>query len=378
MTTSTRDRTGKIARINGTDMLTADAVLKAALLLLVPDEQTQRQAFEKLMPYLYVLRNKGCSWPQLTKLLADCKIHLQPSTVRTYYGEMIGTRMDICQNQMNEQILMLAEIRKETKGADVLAISGKVAAMMDQQRSAASAKIDSMFGSASPAASRREPASPAYAKATPSQHNTHEQVEQPPAASRREPASPAHVKTTPSPRSAHEPVEPAPGKEDQDDIGSFGLLNSSTSGATSVGKPAFFDLDDAPAIPNLAPPSAPPEKKNAAASPHDEHPHANEIWQCLPIQPGIKPLKKQPNVDASVYEEGNMEHPALPGTMLTLDQRLYGVSLEFSDSDGVIRLETSEEKRFRIFWKKPVPVTKTMTSKNFTDMDLTLFRKNSE
>jgi hypothetical protein len=76
---------------------------------------------------------------------------------------------------------------------------------------------------------------------------------------------------------------------------------------------------------------------------------------CLPILAGIKQTKKQPYTHESVYQEGELEHPALPGTMLTLDQRLCSVSLEFSDSDGVIRLETLDEKRFRIFWKKPIP-----------------------
>jgi hypothetical protein len=346
---------GPLQRLPGEDISTVDAVFKAAMLLLVPEDQTQRKAFERLMPYLYVLRNKGCSWPQLTKLLGDCKIHLQPSTVRAYYSEMIGTRMDICQNQMSEQILLLAEIRKETKGTDVSEISGRVSSMMNRQSSVASAKIDSMFG---PTATVDTPVAP---------------VVTPPAASRREPASPADVKTTAGSRPTHAQIKQEP---EQEETGSFGLLSSSTSSAASAGKPTFFDLDDAPAIPNLSPRTAPTAKKNMAATPHEEQNPPPEILLCLPIQSGINPLKRQPNVEASVYEEGNIEHPALPGTMLTLDQRLCSVALEFSDSDGVIRMETSEEKRFRIFWKKPVPVTKTMTSKNFTGMDLSLFKKN--
>lgn len=181
---------GPIQRMPGSDFSTAEAVLKAAMLLLVPEDITQRQAFEKVMPYLYVLRNKGCSWPQLTKLLADCGFTLQPSSVRGYYSEILATRQDICQERMNEQILMLAEIRKETKGVEVSDISGKVSAMMDRQRSAAAAKIDSMFGSAAtvdapiapvvaqPAASRREPASPANVKTTTGSHLASNQPEQ--------------------------------------------------------------------------------------------------------------------------------------------------------------------------------------------------------
>lgn len=155
-------------------------------------------------------------------------------------------------------------------------------------------------------------------------------------------------------------------------------MSTSTSSAASAGKPTFFDLDDAPGILNLEPRAATAEKKNVAATPCEEKNQSSEILLCLPIQSGVKQLKKQPHVEAFVYEEGDIEHPALPGAMLTLDQRLCCASLEFSDSDGVIRLETLDEKRFRIFWKKPIPFTETMTSKNFTKMDMNLFKKDSE
>ena len=57
---------------------------------LTPPDQSQRKAFVTLMPYLYVLRNKACSWSKLASLLNGCGFSLEPATVRTYYtSEMI-------------------------------------------------------------------------------------------------------------------------------------------------------------------------------------------------------------------------------------------------------------------------------------------------
>ena len=67
----------------------AGAVLKAATSLVVPDEQSQRKAFSTLMPQIYALRTKGCSWPQLAKLLNGCGFDLRPETVRAYYTDKV-------------------------------------------------------------------------------------------------------------------------------------------------------------------------------------------------------------------------------------------------------------------------------------------------
>jgi hypothetical protein len=60
--------------------------------------------------------------------------------------------------------------------------------------------------------------------------------------------------------------------------------------------------------------------------------------------------------------------------MLNLDQRLYGAYLDIIEmNDGSIRLETIQEKRFRILWKQPIPMTPSRTSGDFTKMNLALF-----
>jgi len=42
-----------------------------------------------MLPELYVLRDKGCSFEQITTLLNRCGLKLQPSTVKNYYNEML-------------------------------------------------------------------------------------------------------------------------------------------------------------------------------------------------------------------------------------------------------------------------------------------------
>jgi len=67
-------------------MSTAETVVKAAAAIIVPDVGSQRKAFRTLMPSLYVLRNKGCSWSHLAQLINGCGFNLAPASVRSYYA----------------------------------------------------------------------------------------------------------------------------------------------------------------------------------------------------------------------------------------------------------------------------------------------------
>lgn len=357
-------RTGPLGRVQGVDLSMTGELLKAAIQLIVPEDQTQRKAFEQLMPHLYVLRHKGCSWAQLASLLADGGFKLQPSTVRNYFGEMVQRHMDACQESMTEQLLLLKEIRKETAGVDMSLIKERVSTVMENQRAAAAAKIDARFGVGAAApltAVRREPASPAHGTAT---ANASAGLRPVPEQQRREPASPA-LKEQPQ----------LPEQEDTDDC--FGLLNPSNAPSPTTNSTAFFSLnDDAPTIPDLSPRNNESAKIKAAASPQNELQPQNANFSCLPIPPGVKPLAKRMGVNEDVYKIGELEHPAVAGIMLTMAQRLSSLPLEFVDNNsGEIRFETAEEKRFRVKWEKPVPVTHTTTATHFTSMDMTLFRK---
>lgn len=385
MSNATIARRGALRRVSAVDFASADETLRTAALLLVPEDQTQRQVFEKLMPNLYVLRNKGFSWAQLTKLLNECGLHLQPSTVRTYYSEMLAARMDICQARMNEQIAVMAAVRSETVGVDLSAISGRVQSFMQQQQQTALARMDALSPPAIPSRS---------IEAEPSRRV----IPAPAAAPTQHPKSPPSAAAPQSARNAEGDSE----DDGNTPSGEFGLLGLSGPSQPSQSGPAGFftlDADQAPPARPAAPPAnrrqaQPPIRPQAASAPPERVPA--EVTQASvasaptqgaikkrisPLQEGVPPLKRRDNVPGYVYEPGELEHPAIAGLMLNLEQRLYGASLEYFDEDGddagVIRVETPDEKRFRVVWRQTVPITPTRTAASFTKMDPALFSPQS-
>jgi hypothetical protein len=344
---------GRVHKVAAMDVGIVEEVFKNALQLLVPEDAKQRTVFASLMPYMFVLRNKGCSWDQLTDLLNKCGFKLQPSTVRSYFGEMQQVHMDQCQQRMNEQILLLNEVKKQTKSVDISIITSQINGIMDKQRTAAATKVQALFGES----------------CVSSGHAMHDTAP----AQRNEPASPAHLKTA-------EPASPArqktgaglrPAPEQQEEQNSFAVLGPTTN-ILATGTP-FFDLDGAPTIPVIS------AINPSTASQKSVQQKANETqkkptFRCSPLSQGIKPLTPRPNVPAEIYQDGAVEHPAINGLMLTLAERLYGAALEFVNDDGEIHTESIHEKRFRVMWQKPVTPTPTTTSKNFTDIDRAFFK----
>jgi hypothetical protein len=330
-------RTGPIRRLSSIDATLAGAIFDAALTLLVPDDVSQRKAFEGLMPFLYVLRNKGCSWPQLNKLLTDAGFVLQPSTVRTYYSEMLASRLDICQSRMNEQILLLAELRKQTQVVKIADIEARAAAVMAQQKDQVAAKLNAVFG-AIPAAS----AVSVVVQDSPQVENS---------------------KTGLRPV----PVDATPGGAllAADNILDAGLGGAALAPAATV-VPAF-QVRPAGTVAFLE------AKTEAAPPPPAVH---SDAWVCNPLPADVKLLDRRDGVPDEVYLPGDLAHPAVPGVLLTRDQRLSTVALEFVNSaDGEIRLENSTEKLLRVRWRAPIPPAKTRTGGDFTVMDLSLFKK---
>ena len=120
---------GPLHRISGEDASTTEQVFKVASFLVMPEGLTQAKAFETLVPYMQVMRNRKYTWPQITKLLYECGFKLKTSTVRAYYG-----KQDICEQRMQEITLLMAEIRQKTKGADVSTIAGIVSDILDKKK----------------------------------------------------------------------------------------------------------------------------------------------------------------------------------------------------------------------------------------------------
>ena len=344
----------RIARVSAFSLAKAESVLKAAELLIIPDDLTQRQTFAQLIPHLYVLRKRGCSFNQLTTLLSQIGVNLQPSTVKSYYWEMLAEKQDICQARMNEQIVLLAKMRKETKDVEITEATQKI--------------IDSMNGKYN--TSSVSPALPTPA-----------------------PPPPVELIATSAPESASTPVpllspengkkllrkqKPVPGdfvepQVNEADAG-FGLLKKKP-GAGEVKKPAFFDADDsAPVIPNLS-----SEIKQVVLSQPIEAAgsvEGKQKFRCSPLKSGVEPLAHRPMNDQNMYQEGMLEHPEIDGLMLTLNERLFGAHLEYVNREtGEVLIENPTEKRFRVMWKKSLKMQETSTSGNFTKMDLSLFEK---
>lgn len=331
-TTPGARRAKPFQRIASIDFATAIEVLKAAAFLETPDDQTQHQALIQLMPHLYVLRNNGFSFAQVTNLLTKCGFTLQPGSVRDYYKLALAERMEICQERMNEQILLLAEVRKETKGVNVADIAGRVAAIMNQQQEQAASKLDAVYGSV-PAAS------PPVAVAAPV-------------------AAPAPT-LAPIPPPAAGQVPPV----------------------TDVPRTENTKTGLSPAPPNASPGVSPaiPKKTEAAAARIEAGLPPSGLstgnWKCSPLPEGVKMLGERDGVTKEMYLPGDLEHPAIPGIWLSLEQRLSSVALEFVNAaDGEIQLEDAHQKRFRLLWKTPVPPFKTRTEGSFTKMNHSLFK----
>lgn len=381
----------KLHRVSAEDFVFSEETLKTAALLIVPDDLTQRASFAKLMPHLYVLRNKGCSWAQLTTLINKTGFKLQPSTVRSYYSEMLLKSMDLCQARMNVQLDQLKKLREENAqlagGADQLAVMAqRVNSQMQKVQQSTSARINEMFGLGaldplptaqpvlpSPAAPIQAPASPAAPNPRPAVAQTHKEPED------------------------HNPQPPAASE--------FGLLNLGPA-QNSADRPAgFFSMNDESSTPASATPGAgtrasaaaqatpaptqPSQTKASSSEPtgHTVDPTSQErpvnaitvTRKCAPLNMSITPMKKRDNVPKEVYEPGQMEHPAIAGLMLSMEERMYGAALEYCDVNGdeagVYRTETADEKRFRVTWRKVVPMTLTRTADTFMKMDKSLFKK---
>jgi len=93
---------------------------------------------------------------------------------------------------------------------------------------------------------------------------------------------------------------------------------------------------------------------------------------CLTLLP-VKPLERRDGVPKEVYMDGQMEHPAISGLMLSKDERVYRGQLEIVNMNEETYLESVKERIFRIKWVKPIPQTETATGANFVKMDYSLF-----
>jgi DNA-binding transcriptional MerR regulator len=82
-------------------------------------------------------------------------------------------------------------------------------------------------------------------------------------------------------------------------------------------------------------------------------PAAEPLPHCLALQPHT-PFERREDVPEEVYMEGQMEHPYIPGLILSKAERLYSGYLEIVYKKGVVHFETIKERTFRIKWMMPI------------------------
>ena len=245
--------------------------------------------------------------------------------------------MEVCQSRMTEQILLMAEIRKETAGVSAASgIQSRVQAMLDKQRASVTSKLESVMGP----------------------------VAEPVSVGSTSPSAIAPSKLPPS--LVDSPMTAKPEVENK----KAGLRPAPQIQA----KPATIRNNDiTPPVSDIK-----PNLQNKVVSQKEKIPSVSAPLRCSVLPAGVTSFKQREDVEEHVYLPGDLEHPCLPGVMLSLEQRMSSVALEFVNTeDGEIRMETSDEKRFRVLWRKPIPMTPSSSSHEFTKMDMSLFKPKS-
>ena len=324
---------GPLKRMSAEDSLAIREILAVAWQTIEPEERTQRQLFAALMTELYALRMKGFSFRQIASLLNDSGFSLQPGTVRSYYNEMIAARMDECKKRFDEQMALLRDAQQMTRSADLGHLAGKIVAMRQRNQELVDQRIKAVLS-----------ASDVGGLQSANQDS-------------RPQTTPANVKT------AKKNAPPTPPKKQPAEVAQkgnesgFGLTDSRVI-ATGETRSSFFDGGGVADEDSQVSTSGTSTSITPSAGAKREPPSTqkNTLRCCAPKgKDAPPPLERRPGVPIEVYEDGLLEHPAISGLMLTKEQRLYGALLEFINSeDGVVHIETMNQKRFRIKWARPV------------------------
>lgn len=338
-------------RIAGVNINQARNDLMVAAMSLEPAERTQKRAFRALMPEIYLLRKRDYSFAQIVEMLAECcGFTIQPSTARGYFNEMILEKEAECLKRFDESVMVLAEYEKQTKSDSMKAFASQVINKREVERSRSryAQKSDILQG----AADISEVSQATTAVATSATAQIASGVAEPEKAAAAPPPSVENSKT-----GAVAPVlaKPSPTPEPVEIIAPPAAVAAGGSDLPQLEQPVT-------------------QKDNAV----DEKTTINNIeigsLRCGPLQPGTKQLKPFAGVPPEIYKEGSLEHPAVPGLILSLPERIYGAFLDIIDSNDVSRLENTKERMMRIKWQKPIPRTESVTGKNFVDINPAAFK----
>ncbi len=307
----------------------ADAIeeaLRIAAITIRPDEVSGRQLIFRAMPQLYVMRQKGFSYTQLTRLLNEAitgrvgVARLQVSTVKGYYHEFLVERLDEC----NRFLVQATQAADQVKAATQMSPADLEREAMKYARSAAATRAGD---GAARLLGLRESVPPgvgaAPRNAAPPQGGAAGGAAPPTAA--RENAGRPPTEAAAPPKAV---VSPAAGEGD----------GQSVAGVAAAG---------------------------------------GQRLVCL-AQPTefFKPEDTRENPQ-EYFSEAVLPHPSIPGLMLTKEQRMAKGRLRYLLNEEET-LENVAQMTNRMKWRRPAAVTPSRTAKDFTPMDMSLFAKRPE
>lgn len=328
-------------RVSASDAEGIRKALEIAAVALPPDELSQRQLFKQLMPQIKTLKTRGHSLRQVWNVLQTVGFKLELSTVKQYYIEFLEETQEACLRETQRivgtlQAVERLEGQERAKGTESLA----------QEVMAWRAQLTANTSSL--------PAEKLLLERSSGGRVIEGNVA-------------ARVGAKQSPRGV-DPVEP--------------FVDT-----TAPNLP--FKIEPAPASPagdlNRKPKSDSFEKNSVASRPvakaglEDVQVPVAGVLVCLTV-PGARGLVLEPEQEALVprasaagaafWSDATLEHPGIPGLMLTLEQRLYANRLEYS-RDGEILEETISELSNRRRW---VPKLKGPSTTSRTAGDFVAFR----
>jgi hypothetical protein len=301
--------------------------LEVAAVAVEPDEYSYRAVFRETMPKLYVMRQRGMSFPQLHRLLHQTGFPLALATLRTYYSECLREMRDEC-----EQYLRKLDRVMNDAGKTAAVDPAQLRAAKTATRSAVTAE-----GSIRAAATIR----------------TFAAVD----------TTAGGAPMTPAPATVEAAVPPlSPGPSAGPEMSA---ANAPTRGKPQQPVVAVVVPVSAHAAPSRATTAATQvfQPVSAAGTPGSPH--------CL-TTPGDAQIQTVEGLPSEVLSDAVLEHPAIPALMLTRAQRLFIGRLEYRNAAGSPCLEKGTEMMNRRQWKPGVPPSVGRTSGDFVELDTSI------
>lgn len=396
-------------RIRDADEI-ADALALAAVTL-QPDEVSGRRLIQRVMPQLYILRTKGHSFLQLTRVLNQAMgpgvAPLQVATVKTYYNEFIVGKLEECQKAMNEALAATKVIDDRVKAAGATGLIREATQLKEtmrgsRQEGAASARLlgggNSVQGNIGGEGLAPGGHRPGNLRPEDALHGTaFVEAGGPPTAGAEPPSAagfgqmgdlprvPAGRQSQiASPLSEAEGIPvaapiPAPSGAGMERKNAGGPLRATGRGEKPVVAPTGYSDSEEPPIAQAIPsgPASLPDARHAAPNQGNA---AGAAVQCLtePTQDQCHPADAHvfDSVPAIFRTEAILEHPTISGLMLTKAQRMFNGRLKYA-VNGADCTETVQQLANRLKWNAPMNATTSRTQGDFVALDKSALVKTS-